>query len=97
MSEIPSLILELKKQLQPFVSGTKARLSRRKVPHLVVWADEEIYSVCFFGKTKTWRIFYPWPSYGKTQTKMDFPTFGHVIEYFQLGASKRIKVGGGTK
>jgi len=92
MPEMPPLILELERHLQRYVSRTQARFSRRKVPHLIVWAYGEVYSVCFFNSTKTWRVFYPWPSYGKTQTKIDIPSFGHVVEYFQLGASSRINV-----
>ncbi|GAI52830.1 unnamed protein product [marine sediment metagenome] len=90
MKEIHNVLLELEDYLKPYVTYTKPRTSRRNVQHLVVEAGEVTYSIMYFRKTNTWRIFYPYPS--SVQTKFDVPTFGHVIEYFQLGASDRIIV-----
>lgn len=88
--QIPPILLELEEHIKPFVSTVKARFSRRNVPHLVVSTKDNTFSIYFFKNTRTWRIFYPYPSHDKPQVKFDVPSFGQVVEYFQLGTPKMV-------
>ena len=58
------------------------RWSKNSVPHLLVEKDSVIHSITFFRKTKTYRVFWPWPSYEK-QSKRDFKTKEEVIEFLR--------------
>ena len=59
-----------------------ARVSKRGVPHVVITKDSVTYSVCWFGKGRFWRIFYPYPSWGRDQNKLDIQTDEEVLTYF---------------
>lgn len=60
------------------------RISRLGVPHLVVTTKKKRYSICYFRKTRTFRIFFPYPSLINRQTKIDFYLASDVINYFNL-------------
>ena len=45
-------------------------VSKRGVPHVVKRGDGFSYSVSWFEKTKTFRVFFPYP--GNNQTKLNF-------------------------
>lgn len=83
MKQMPKMVLELEEALIPHVSGTQARFSKRGVPHLVVWFKDDLYSLCFFGKSKIWRLFHPYFSRGGPQTKKDFFTIESIANYFK--------------
>lgn len=55
-----------------------ARISNRGVPHIVI--NEIEASVCYFGRSKTWRVFEPYTGQSD-QTKTDFETIDEVEEY----------------
>jgi len=61
------------------MKDARLRFSSNGVPHLVL-GD---YSVCYFGKHKSYRVFYPWPGFYKGQTKTDFKTETEVTDYFK--------------
>jgi hypothetical protein len=67
------------------------RRSVRDVPHLVV---EELWSVCYFGKNKFYRVFYPYGRngcfYPYPQVKKNFQTAKEVAEYFNAGKHKEL-------
>ena len=86
MKQMPSILLQLENYIKPFAVKTVARFSKRSVPHIVVYTDDNTYSIMYFKRTDRWRIFYPYPS--NSQVKFDEPTFGQVEEYFQLGCPK---------
>jgi len=83
MPKMPSFVSQLEEQLTPYVNGTQTRFSKRGVPHLIVWVKNEVYSLCFFGSSKIWRLFHPYPSYGSSQTRKDFLTIEGVVNYFK--------------
>ncbi len=49
--------------------GGFVRLSKKGVPHIVVERGGRTYSVCYFASTNTFRVFWPYPSYGAVQSK----------------------------
>ena len=60
--------------------GGFVRWSKGGVPHIVVDVSASTYSVCYFGKDKFYRVFYPFP--GEVQLRLDFFTSGGVVKYF---------------
>ena len=64
------------------------RVSYHGVPHLVI---DNRYSVCYFSGSKMWRIFYPYPSNGQIQRRVDLFAEEDVINYFN--DRRRVKVG----
>ena len=69
--------------------GGRGRVSLGGVPHLVV---AENFSVCYFGSTRTLRIFTPYPSYGRRQKKYTFKTWVEVVNFFQAMWSDSINI-----
>lgn len=57
------------------------RTSARGVPHVVVSTGYETFSVCYFGKTRTYRVFWPYPSWGRRTNKADFEDLEGVKKY----------------
>ena len=58
------------KKIQKEIGGY-SRISNNFVPHLLIKKDNITYSICYFGGTKSFRIFYPYPSFAKPQHKID--------------------------
>ena len=54
------------------------RVSQRGVPHVV----HEGYSVVWFGRTKVYRVFWPWP--GVDQRHRDFGAPEAVREFLKV-------------
>ncbi len=52
--------------------GGELRRSQRRVPHLVIPFGGEEASIAWFCGTKTYRLFFPWPSFGRRQEMHDF-------------------------
>jgi len=80
-SHIPNHLRELAGKLQPYAYSCRSRISARGVPHLIVVTDRLTYSICFFERSKTWRLFYPYPS--STQTKINFKSEDLIVRYFK--------------
>lgn len=57
------------------------RISNRDVPHILVPFNDITYSVCYFGSTDTWRIFFPYPS--SEQIRITLNSREEVINYFK--------------
>jgi hypothetical protein len=77
------------KPLYPAAKALKAagfdllfRWSRNHVPHLVVMADEN-FSVCWFGKGRFFRVFFPYPSPSMGPERFDLLTPEAVVEKVQ--------------
>jgi hypothetical protein len=69
------------RRLKPLVEklpGSILRESMRGVPHIVYGE----YSIAFFGKANSYRIFYPWPSF-RGQQKWDFKSHGEVVNFLK--------------
>lgn len=73
--------ISIKDRLQRVATqvGGIYRISNRGVPHLVVSGGSGMCSVCYFGSTRTWRVFYPYP--GRDQNKMDFKDESNLVSY----------------
>ena len=55
------------------------RVSQRDVPHVVVeLGNEQRASVCYFGRTQTWRVFFPYMQF-QEQTKTNHASVGEVV------------------
>lgn len=52
------------------------------VPHLVAKVGEG-FSICWFGKSKFFRVFHPYPHYSETPTRSDFRKPQEVVEYIK--------------
>lgn len=80
-----NLLEDMRDNLESY--GVTSRWSKRGVPHLVVTniinPVNGTYSIAYFGKTKIYRIFSPYPSYGQPQTKQDFLSIEEVIKFFR--------------
>lgn len=83
MPHLPKYLTDLEEKLKPYVLGSQTRFSAKGVPHLVVWNFTITYSLCFFGRSRTWRLFFPYPSAGGIQTRKDFPTIDSIVEFFK--------------
>ena len=72
------------KALSELLCGT-FRVSNKGVPHIIVRciAIERSYSVAYFGKSKTWRVFFPYMEFDVKQTKWDFKTEDEVLKFFE--------------
>jgi len=57
------------------------RTSRKGVPHVVVDTPHQTFSVCWFSKSRIFRVFFPYPSYGERMTRADFETLEGVETY----------------
>lgn len=58
------------------------RISNSGVPHVVgTLPDNQQYSVAFFGKTRTYRVFLPY--WSADQKKFDFKTTSAVVKFIE--------------
>ena len=78
------------KRLTEEFGNAKFRRSKKGVPHIVVVTDTNTFSVCYFGKSKVFRVFHPYPSFGENQVKATFSDVECVVEYI-LGTIGRKK------
>lgn len=62
--------------------NSRVRVSLRGVPHIVVDRKPFCYSVAYFGKTRVYRVFYPYAVFNSKQTKWDFKDEDEVIRFF---------------
>jgi len=62
-------------------AATQYRVSRRGVPHVIVDTEYQTFSVCWFGKSQIYRVFFPYPSWGHEVTRADFKTLEDVKRY----------------
>ena len=66
------------------------RYSLKGVPHIIISAigSKFNYSICYFGKTSVWRIFYPYAVPNDGQQKWDFKTEDEVVHFFRSVSSQ---------
>ena len=67
--------------LQSTYPSAYFRTSRKGVPHVVVDTEYQTFSVCWFGKSQIYKVFYPYPSWGQEMTRADFETLEDVKRY----------------
>jgi hypothetical protein len=61
--------------------GGCLRISNASVPHLLLLKNNIVYSICYFGKGRKFRIFYPYRS--DEQKKLDLKLREDVVKYFK--------------
>ncbi len=83
MNKPETMLNELKEVL---LLKSTLRTSMRGVPHLLVTLNETIYSVCYFGKSRQFKIFYPYPS--NNQQRAYCPTSNDVLRFFKSKKDK---------
>lgn len=78
----PPRYIDLEKQVSPFAKEVAFRWSFKGVPHLLVELGRGIvYSLCYFGGYKFWRVFYP---YGNgNQRKQDFNSVEEMVKFLR--------------
>jgi len=57
---IPTSLQEIHTLLKGIFTYVEFRWSKRGVPHIIVTTSIGDYSVCYFGKYKSYRVFYPY-------------------------------------
>ena len=79
----PSKIVKAERMLnwiKDRVFDSDLEISRRGVPHLLILREGTIYSVCYFSRSRMFRIFYPFGSFN--EKKFDIKLRGEVVSYF---------------
>ncbi len=61
--------------------GGCLRISNNCVPHLLILKDNIVYSICYFGGDRKFRVFYPYMDFDNQQ-KFDLKLRGDVVKYF---------------
>ena len=78
------MLEKLQKKIPLF---TELRFSIKGVPHLLLnGGDNIIYSICYFKKSRLFKIFYPYPA--KKQTKVICKEWINVLEFFKFRNNK---------
>ncbi len=78
----PPRYTDLESQVKPFAKDVAFRWSHNGVPHLLVELGKGVvYSVCYFGGTKSWTVFYPYGS--GPQMKQKFSSVEDVIKFLK--------------
>jgi hypothetical protein len=79
------MLMTVKKKLAEYYhQESELRTSEAGVPHLVVSVGVTSYSVCYFGRTKSFRIFYPYPCIKQRQCVANPKTYNDVLLFFKL-------------
>ena len=88
--QTPSRYLDLEEQVRPFAREVAFRWSYKGVPHLLVELGKGVvYSLCYFGKHKSWRVFYP---YGDgNQQKQDFNSVEEMVKFLKRHKSRKVE------
>lgn len=73
-------------QIQKIVGGD-LRISNQGVPHLLYPNNiKPLYSICYFKKSKLYKVFYPYPSIFGKQNRINFLHYTQVINYLTKNA-----------
>lgn len=78
-SHLRNVYLELVKEFDSVIF----RWSKYGVPHLVITTKVSTFSVCYFRRSKIFKIFSPYPSGGLDQDKDNRFTVQEVVEYIK--------------
>ena len=86
----PQMYTDLKMQVTLFAKNTAFRWSFNGVPHLLVELGRNtVYSLCYFKKRKSWRVFYP---YGTgNQTRVDFQSTEDLIKFLKKHRPRSVR------
>lgn len=80
--QVPPRYTGLENTLKPIAKDIAFRWSHGGVPHLLVELGRGIvYSLCYFGKHKSWRVFYPYMS--GNQRKQDFGSEEEMVKFLR--------------
>ena len=87
---VPFRYVSLEVQVRPFAKDVAFRWSRNGVPHLLVELGRNIvYSICYFGGSKSWRVYYPYAnSIQETQT---FNSVEDLFKFLKKHKSQSLK------
>jgi len=78
------MLMKVQKKLEEYYhQESELRKSEAGVPHLVVSVGATSYSVCYFGRTKSFRIFYPYPCIKQRQCVANPKTYNDVLLFFK--------------
>ncbi len=90
----PPRFLELEKLVTPISKDTFFRWSCNGVPHLLVELGRGvIYSLCYFEKSKSWRVFFPYARYDNPQTKRDFQSVDDMLKFLKKHQPRKVTNG----
>lgn len=87
--QTPPRYVELEEQLKPIAKDIAFRWSFNGVPHMLVELGRGIvYSLCYFKKHKSWRVFFP---YGTgDQRKQDFSSMEDMMKFLKRHKPLRV-------
>jgi hypothetical protein len=78
--EIPEEYEGLIEKVKTIATDQSFRWSLSGVPHLLVELKNKVtYSVCYFRRSGTWRVFYPYP--GDRQEKRNFGSWEDAYDF----------------
>ncbi len=78
---VPSRYQELLDKLTGEIKDIFFRWSFNGIPHLLIENNSGVvHSLCYFKRTKTWRLFYPYGP-GKPQNKETFEDADQAIDF----------------
>jgi len=63
--------------------GGESKISNNNVPHLVIKGKETTYSICYFGSTRTIRVFDNYLNFRVPQKKYTFKEWGEVVRFLK--------------
>ncbi len=83
---------EIKQKVRDAANHLKGEYyeSRQGVPLVILpWWNAEDHrrgqaDICWFQKKKHWTFFYPYPSFGRSQTRMNFKTIEEFEVWYRL-------------
>jgi len=69
--------------------GATHRISKRGVPHILVDIAGVLYSCCYFGRTDTWRVFWPSMVFAEKQHKVTFNRSPNMITWLECEKARK--------
>jgi len=71
--------------LQRKMPFSELRISRNSVPHIVVRIPKfrQAFSICFFGKSRIWRLFSGYCDFTKPQRKYTFKNHCDLLRFLE--------------
>ena len=65
----------------PVIPNSKLWIAKTGTPMLVIQGQEDTYALYYMCKSRTYRLFWPWPSHGHIQRNKNFKTPFEVRNY----------------
>lgn len=64
------------------IKGAELRIATTGTPHIVIEDDDETFALYYYMKSRSYRLFWPWPSFHRAQRQKTFKSPFEVRRYF---------------